>query len=195
MVGFARIPAVAADSGTLVVATIDSLFRLSARDGKVVRRVRSPGAIVSPWLAHRGLLVAGTTDSRVVAIAHGDLRPRWRVGAGRSGARVARGARATRSTRRAGGARVYRIVPVAPDTAPVATPIAELDWPVTAPVTVLDGLVLAGRRRRDAPGAPTGRQRGLAASSSRGRSSSARCRWTTGCSPIGGDGDLHRYRR
>ena len=62
-VGVARIPAVAADSGTIVVATVDSLYRIATKDGKVVLRAPSPGAIVSPWIELNGMLVAGTTDS------------------------------------------------------------------------------------------------------------------------------------
>jgi outer membrane protein assembly factor BamB len=193
MVGFSRIPAVAGDSGTVVVATIDSLFRLNARDGKIVCRVLSPGAIVSPWLQHRGLLVGGTTDSGVVAVAHGDLRPRWRAAldAPVLGTPAALGDTFYAASRRG---TVYRIAPVAPDTAPVATPIAELDWPVTSSVTVLDGLVLVG--------GADGTLRALRPDGGEA--------WRIQLSPpaelgplplvdgmiaVGGDGDLHRYRR
>jgi len=66
--GVSRIPAVPGDSGSLIVASVDSLCRINASDGKVVRRARSPGAVVSPWIRHGGLLVAGTTDSLVVGV-------------------------------------------------------------------------------------------------------------------------------
>ena len=192
-VGFSRIPAVAADSGTLVVATVDSLFRLNARDGKVVRRVRSPGSIVSPWLAHHGLLVAGTTDSGVVAIAHGDLRPRWRAAldAPVLGTPAALGDTIYAASRRG---TVYRIAPIAPDTAPVATPIAELDWPVTSSVTLLDGLVLLG--------GADGALRALQPDGSEAWRIQLSLPVELGPLPlddgmvaVGGDGDLHRYRR
>jgi outer membrane protein assembly factor BamB len=190
IVGFARIPAVPTDSGTLVVATIDSLFRLNARDGKIVRRARSPGAIVSPWLAHRGLLVAGTTDSGVVAITPGDLRPRWRAAldAPVLGTPAAKGDTLYAASRRG---TVYRI---APDSVPVAAPIAELDWPVTSSVTVLDGLVLLG--------GADGTLRALRADGSEAWRVQLSLPVELGPLPlddgmvaVGGDGDLHRYRR
>ena len=192
-VGFSRIPAVAADSGTLVVATIDSLFRLSARDGKVVRRARSPGAIVSPWLEHGGLLVAGTTDSGVVAIARGDLRPRWRarLDAPVLGTPAAQGDTLYAASRRG---TLYRIVPVAPDSMPAATPIARLDWPVTSSVTVLDGLVLLG--------GADGSLRALRPDGSEAWRIQLSSPVELGPLPlddgmvaVGGDGDLHRYHR
>lgn len=190
IVGFSRIPAVQGDSGTLVVATIDSLFRLNARDGKVVRRARSPGAIVSPWLEHRGLLVAGTTDSSVVAIAPGDLRPRWRavLDAPVLGTPAAQGDTLYAASRRG---TLYRI---APDSVPVAAPIAELDWPVTSSVTVLGDLVLLG--------GADGTLRALRADGS--EAWRVQLSWPVELGPlpladgmiaVGGDGDLHRYRR
>ncbi len=190
IVGFSRIPAIAADSGTLVVATIDSLFRLATRDGKVVRRARSPGAIVSPWLEHRGLLVAGTTDSGVVAIAPDDLRPRWRAAldAPVLGTPAAQGDTLYAASRRG---TLYRI---APDSVPVATPIAELDWPVTSSVTVLDGLVLLG--------GADGTLRALRPDGT--EAWRLQLSWPVELGPlplddgmvaVGGDGDLHRYRR
>jgi outer membrane protein assembly factor BamB len=193
MVGFSRIPAVAGDSGTLVVATIDSLFRINARDGKVVRRARSPGAIVSPWLEHRGLLVAGTTDSGVVAIAPGDLQPRWRVAldAPVLGTPAAQGDTFYAASRRG---TLYRIAAGAPDSVPVATPIAELDWPVTSSVTVLDGLVLLG--------GADGALRALRPDGSEAWRIQLSLPVELGPLPlddgmvaVGGDGDLHRYRR
>jgi outer membrane protein assembly factor BamB len=192
-VGFSRIPAVAADSGTLVVATIDSLFRLNARDGKVVRRARSPGAIVSPWLEHRGLLVAGTTDSGVVAISPADLQPRWRAAldAPVLGTPAAQGDTFYAASRRG---TLYRIAAGAHDSVPVATPIAELDWPVTSSVTVLDGLVLLG--------GADGMLRALRPDGSEAWRIQLSLPVELGPLPlddgmvaVGGNGDLHRYRR
>ena len=67
--GMARIAPVTVGRGAVVVATVDSLFRVTVAEGEVTHRVPSPGTIVSPWLVHRGLLVAGTTDSQVVAVS------------------------------------------------------------------------------------------------------------------------------
>jgi outer membrane protein assembly factor BamB len=189
-IGTARIPAIPADSGTLIVATVDSLFRLRSGDGKVVLRVASPGAILSPWLEHEDVLVAGTGDSLVVAIDRRTLLPRWRVSldapvlaspAGQGDTLYAASRRGT----------VYRIVA---DSAPMATAVASLDWPVTAPLAVVDGLVLLGGadgvlRALRPDGAEAWR---------------LQLRWPIELVPmalddgllaVGGDGDLHRYRK
>jgi len=188
--GAARIPAIAGGGGTLIVATVDSLFRLGARDGKVVRAAPSPGAIVSPWIEHRGLLVAGTADSLVVAIDRDSLRVRWQVSldAPVLASPAAAGDTVFAASRRGS---LYRIVG---DSAPAATRVAELDWPVTAPVAVLDGLVLLG-----------GADGTLRALRPDGHEAwRLRLRWPVELAPIplddgliavGGDGDLHRYRR
>ena len=189
-VGTARIPAVAGDSGTLIVATVDSLFRLTTRDGKVVRRAASPGAIVSPWIAHRGLLVAGTTDSLVVAVDPDSLHTRWRatLDAPVLGSPAASGDTLYAASRRGS---LYRITPGA---AAVAERLAELNWPVTAPVTVVDGLVLLG--------GADGVLRALRPDGS--EVWRLQLRWPVELGPlsladgllaVGGDGDLHRYRR
>jgi outer membrane protein assembly factor BamB len=188
--GVARIPAVAADSGTVVVATVDSLFRVSLRDGKVMRRAPSPGAIVSPWIEHGGALVAGTTDSLVVAIGADDLRPRWqaRLDAPVLGSPAAYGGALYAASRRG---TLYRITA---DSQAVADRIAELDWPVTAPVTIVDGLVLLGgadgvvRALRPDGGEVWRLQLG-------GPVEIGPLPLADGLLAIGGDGDLHRYRR
>jgi len=188
--GISRIPAVPADSGTILIATVDSLFRVSATDGKVVRRALSPGAIVSPWVEHRRLLVAGTTDSLVVAIDPGDLRSRWRV---RLDAPVLDSPATYGDTLYAASRRgtLYRM---RVDSMAVATAVAELDWPVTAPVTVVDGLVLLG--------GADGILRALRPDGT--EAWRLQLRWPVELGPlpladgilaIGGDGDLHRYRR
>ena len=189
-VGVARIPAVAADSGTIVVATVDSLYRIATKDGKVVLRVLSPGAIVSPWIELNGMLVAGTTDSLVVGIDPADLRPRWRatLDAPVLGSPAADGDTLYAASRRG---TLYRI---SPDSVARATPIAELDWPVTSPVTVADGLVLLG--------GADGTLRALRPDGT--EAWRLQLRWPVELGPvplddgilaIGGDGDLHRYRR
>jgi outer membrane protein assembly factor BamB len=188
--GTARVPAMPADSGTLVVATVDSLFRVSGRDGRVVRRVPSPGAVVSPWIEVHGLLVAGTTDSLVVALDRDSLQTRWRVklDAPVLGSPAAMGDTLFAASRRGS---LFRIVP---DSQPVATRIAELDWPVTSSVSVVDGLVLLG-----------GADGTLRALRPDGREAwRVQLRWPIEIAPlplddgllaVGGDGDLHRYRR
>jgi outer membrane protein assembly factor BamB len=139
-VGVSRTAAVAAGSGGVLVATIDSLVRLNVADGKVTHRVGSPGTVVSPWLAHRGALVAGTTDSQLVSIRPGDLTVNWklRVDAPVLDSPAALGDTLFLATRLG---TVYRIQPGG-DL--VAKPIATLHSPISAPVTVVGGLLLLG---------------------------------------------------
>jgi outer membrane protein assembly factor BamB len=86
---------------------------------------------------------------------------------------------------------VYRITG---GTAPVADRLVELDWAVTAPVTVLDGLVLLG--------GADGTLRALHPDGT--EAWRLQLRWPVELGPqplddgflaVGGDGDLHRYRR
>jgi outer membrane protein assembly factor BamB len=188
--GVARIPALAGDSGTLIVATVDSLFRISAIDGKVVRRAASPGAVVSSWIRHRGMLVAGTTDSLVVAVDPDSLLPRWQV---RLDAPVLSSPAAMGDTVFAASRRgsLYRIVS---EPSPRADRVADLDWPVTAPVTVVDGLILLG--------GADGTLRALRPDGS--EAWRLQLRWPVelgvlllddGLLAVGGDGDIHRYGR
>jgi outer membrane protein assembly factor BamB len=186
----ARIAPVPAGDSSVIVATVDSLYRVAVEDGRVSHAVLTPGTIVSPWLSHRGTLIAGTTDSLVVAIDPADLRTRWRV---RVDAPVLDSPAAIGDTLYVASRRgtVYRILP---DSAPEAKLLVELDWPVTAPLTVVDGELLLGGAdgtvralRPDGTEAwrvqlwrpvelgPLALEDGLLA--------------------IGGNGDLHRYRQ
>ncbi len=169
-----------ADSGDVIVATVDSLFRL--RDGR--RQRPAPGARrPAPWSRRGsgigGALVAGTADSLVVAIAPDDLRLRWRVPAGRPRARLAR--------RR--GRHPLRGEPprhALPHPAGGLRPGAPADR----------GARLAHHRAGHGRGRPDPARwrrrvlRALRRDGSEawrvqlaGPSSSARCRWTTVCSP------------
>ncbi|HUR92998.1 MAG TPA: PQQ-binding-like beta-propeller repeat protein [Gemmatimonadales bacterium] len=188
--GVARVAAIPADGGSLIVATVDSLFRMGARDGKVSRRVASPGAIVSSWVEHGASLVAGTTDSLVVGVDRGDLHTRWQVAldAPVLGSPAPIGDTIFAVSRRGS---LYR---VSADSAPVATRVAELRWPVTSPVTTLDGLLLLG--------GADGTLRALHPDG--GEAWRLQLQWPIELGPlplsdgmlgIGGDGDLHRYRR
>ena len=189
-VGTARGPAVAAGSGGLLVSTTDSLFRLSLADGKVTHRVRSPGTVVAPWLPHRGSLVAGTADSQVVSIRPADLQSNWAlaVDAPVLGSPTAIGDTLFLATRIGS---VYRVDLRAE---PTADRIATLEWPVTSPVTVVGGEILLGGadgtiRALRTDGTEIWRIRvwrpvALGA-----------IPLPDGLLAIGGNGDLHRYRR
>jgi outer membrane protein assembly factor BamB len=185
-----RVPPVEVGGGSVVVATLDSIYRVDADSGVVTHRVSSPGAIVSPWVGYKDGLVAGTTDSQVVAIDPADLRSRWsvEVDAPVLGSPAALGDTLFAVSRRG---TLYRI---APAERPIAERVVELDWPVTAPVTVVNDQILLGGAdgavralRRDGTEiwrlqlwrpvelSPLALEDGLLA--------------------IGGNGDLHRYRR
>jgi outer membrane protein assembly factor BamB len=189
-VGVARAPAAGSGDGGILVSTTDSLLRLRVSDGKVTHRVASPGTVVASWFPHNGSLLAGTTDSQVVSIRPADLGRIWTlpVDAPVLGSLAAIGDTLFLATR------VGTIYRIDLDSEPGAERIARLDWPVTAPVTVLRGQILLGgadgtiralrpdgteiwrvRVWRPVELSPLLLDDGLLA--------------------IGGNGDLHRYRR
>ena len=189
-VGTARGAAMPAGTGGLLVSTTDSLFRLSLTDGRISHRVASPGAILSSWVPYRGALVAGTADSQLVSIDPANLQRIWSltVDAPVLASPVALGDTLFLATRIGS---VYRLDP---GSEPSAKQIARLDWPVTAPVTVAHQHILLG--------GADGTIRALRSDGSE----SWRVRvWrpvelgpiplTDGLLTIGGNGDLHRYRR
>ncbi len=188
--GIARIAPVATGEGSVVVATVDSIYRVNVKDGVVTHRRRSPGTIVSPWISYRGDLVAGTTDSQVVAIDPADLRSRWsvRVDAPVLGSPAAVGDTLYAASRRG---TLYRIAPGDP---PQPEQVVELDWPVTAPLIVVDDRILLG-----------GADGALRALRLDGTEVWRVQLWRPvelgpvvledGLLAIGGNGDLHRYRQ
>ena len=188
--GVARIAAVPAGAGVLLVATTDSLYRLSSATGQVQRRAASPGAIVSAWLVRDSSLVAGTTDSQVVSLDPRELRLNWtlKVDAPVLDSPAALGDTLFLATRIGS---VYRIDP-GPE--PKAKVIAALDWPVTAPVTIADRELLLG-----------GADGVIRALKFDGREVWRVRVWqpvelapvtlNDGLIAVGGNGDLHRYRQ
>jgi outer membrane protein assembly factor BamB len=186
----ARTAPVETGEGSVVVATVDSIYRVAADDGVVSHRVRSPGTIVSPWVAYRGGLVAGTTDSQVVAVDPADLRSRWsvRVDAPVLGSPAAVGDTLYAVSRRG---TLYRI---APDDPPTPERVVELEWAVTAPLSVVDDQILLG----GADGAvralrPDGTE--VWRVQLRRPVELGPLALEDGVLVIGGNGDLHRYRQ
>ncbi len=188
--GVARIAAVSAGAGELLVATTDSLYRLNSADGQIKLRAPSPGAIVSAWLVRDGALVAGTTDSQVVSLDPSELRLNWtlKVDAPVLDSPAALGDTLFLATRIGS---VYRIDP-GPE--PKAKVIVALDWPVTAPVTIADREILLG-----------GADGVIRALKTNGREVWRVRVWrpvelgpvtlNDGLIALGGNGDLHRYRQ
>lgn len=189
-VGVARTAAVSAGAGALLVATTDSLLRLSSADGKVTHRIASPGTILSPWLSHAGSLVAGTTDSQVVSIDPETLSRNWavRVDAPVLGSPAALGDTLF-LTSRIGS--VYR---VEPGPVPRVRRIVSLSWAVTTPVTIASQQILLG-----------GADGTIRALRTDGRELWRVRVWRPvelgpvplldGLVAIGGNGDLHRFRQ
>jgi outer membrane protein assembly factor BamB len=188
--GMARTAPVETGNGSVVVATVDSIYRVRADNGVVSHRVLSPGTIVSPWISYHGGLVAGTTDSQVVAIDPADLRSRWsvRVDAPVLGSPAAVGDTLYAASRRG---TLYRIAPGDP---PRPERVVELEWPVTAPLSVVDDRILLG-----------GADGALRALRPDGTEVWRVQLWRPvelgplaledGLLAIGGNGDLHRYRQ
>lgn len=189
-VGTARGPATPAGAGALLVSTTDSLFRLSLADGRITHRAESPGAVLSSWLPYQGALVAGTADSQIVSIRPADLRFNWirAVDAPILDTPVSLADTLFVATRVGS---VYRINPGAD---PKVARVVQLGWPVTAPITTARGQLFLG--------GADGTIRALRSDGSE----VWRVRvWRPvelgpiplpdGLLAIGGNGDLHRYRR
>jgi outer membrane protein assembly factor BamB len=189
-IGTSRIAPTPWGEGELIVATTDSIFRIATADGTVRRRARSPGTVLSPWVRSGDGLVAGTTDSLVLAFDGETLEPRWsvRLDAPVLDSPAASGDTIYAATRRG---TLYRILP-GPE--PRAERIVELNWPVTAPVTIVDREILLG-----------GADGTLRALRPDGAELWRVNLWRPielgplplpdGLLAIGGEGDLHRYRR
>ena len=188
--GVGRVRAVAAGDGGVLLATTDSLFRLSSSEGRVTHRAASPGTIIAPWLPHRGMLVAGTADSLVISIRPADLHLNWslQVDAPVLSAPAAMGDTLFVASR------IGTLYRIPPDSQPSAERIVGLEWPVTAPVAILDRQIILG--------GADGMIRALRTDGSE----IWRLRvWRPvelgplplpdGLLAIGGNGDVHRYRR
>jgi outer membrane protein assembly factor BamB len=189
-VGPARAPAVEGDSGVVIVATIDSLFRLNGVDGKVLTRIRSPGVILSDWVRHGTELIAGTTDSLVIGLRAADLTEAWRV---RTDGPILTHPAVRGDTLYVATApgSLFR-VSLTPE--PSIQKVAALVWPVTSSPVLLDDLVLlggadgtlrafgpdGGERWRLRLGRPAENPPHLI---------------VDGILALGGRGDLHRYRQ
>jgi outer membrane protein assembly factor BamB len=187
--GVARVGAAPAGDGGVLVATTDSLFRLALANGRVTHREASPGTFVSPWLFYNGALIGGTTDSQVVSIRPSDLERNWtlQVDAPVLTSPAAMGDTLFLASRIG---TVYRIDP----DSEAAERVATLDWPITAPVAIVGSEILLG--------GADGTIRALRPNGSE----IWRVRvWrpvefspiplVDGLLAIGGNGDLHRYRR
>lgn len=137
-IGYARSAAVAAAGGA-VIASFDSVFRVSVADGHVLARRAAPGAVLAPWAPAGRFLIGASTDSAVVALRADDLSTAWQA---RLDAPLFAAPQVVGDTifvaSRIGS--VYRI-----DAASgAAARVAALDWPLTAGPVVYGSLFLVG---------------------------------------------------
>ena len=187
--GSIRSAPVLADSGTVVVATVDSLFRVSIANGHVTHRRALPGSTLRGWLPLGEALAAVTTDSTVIGIRRDDLTSLWEAHADAPlfGAPALRGDTMYVVSRIG---TLYRIPPGAPEGMSVVT---RLRWPVTSGVSVVDGHLVIG-----------GADGILRALDGEGREVWRVALWRPidvdplplddGFLAVGGNGDFHRYR-
>jgi outer membrane protein assembly factor BamB len=137
-VGYAR-SAAAAAAGAAVIASLDSVFRISVADGRVLQRRAAPGAVLAPWIAAGPLLIGASTDSAVVALRADDLSTAWQT---RLDAPLFATPTVVGDTifvaSRVGS--VYRIQ----SSSGEATRLATLGWPLTAGPVVYGSLLLVG---------------------------------------------------
>ena len=128
------------EDGNLVATTLDTIYRISLEDGRVVQRMSAPGSITSNWTESGPYLIAGTTSGTVFKMDRRDLNIVWQV---RVESEVLVSPAVSGDTvfvvTRPGN--VYRIDP---DPVPEATLIAALEWPVTAPLSRYDRWLLLG---------------------------------------------------
>ncbi len=76
--GGGRASALAGGSGTALVATSDSLYRVDLNSGMVHARVIAPGTLAADWVASSHGIVAGTGEGELVLLDPGTLLPLWR---------------------------------------------------------------------------------------------------------------------
>lgn len=137
-IGYARSAAVAAAGGA-VIASLDSVFRVSVADGHVLARRAAPGAVLAPWATAGPLLIAASTDSDVVALRADDLATAWhaRLDAPLFAAPDIVGDTIFAASRIGS---VYRIDARTGQTARITA----LGWPLTSGPVVYDSLLLVG---------------------------------------------------
>ncbi|MFI5235240.1 MAG: PQQ-binding-like beta-propeller repeat protein [Gemmatimonadales bacterium] len=127
--------------GEVIVATYDSLFRLSLADSGLRGGVRAPGPVSAPWVPiDDSLVLLATGNGLVSAIRRSDLRTEWTV---QLDGPIVVTPTVTDDTIWVGtqSGTIYRI----PLAAPRAERMLALDHPFTAPLVHWDSLLLAGR--------------------------------------------------
>ena len=135
-----RVAPVVLDTGVVMVTSFDSLYRIRMKDGEVLVRRRSPGAVTSAWIWFGGQLVAGTGDSTLIAVSPDSLQESWRVhlDAPLLVSPAAQGDTIYCVTR------VGSIYRVEPGPSPVVNQIHGPGWPATGTPALIGPWVIAG---------------------------------------------------
>ncbi|MBW8773104.1 MAG: PQQ-binding-like beta-propeller repeat protein [Gemmatimonadetes bacterium] len=76
--GGGRASGLAGGNGTVLIATLDSLYRVELDHGRVQARVAAPGTITADWVASARGIVAGTGEGELLLLDAGTLLPLWR---------------------------------------------------------------------------------------------------------------------
>lgn len=129
------------EAGVLIATTLDSVFRVSLDDGRILQRRSSPGTITSEWIADGPYLIGGSTANKVVKLDRRDLSIVWEVETDSEVlvSPLVSGDTVYAVTRRGD---LYRIPP---EDEPTAELIVRLRIPITAPVIrYRDWLLLGG---------------------------------------------------
>jgi len=74
-----RTSALPADSGSILIASMDSMYRLSAKDGLVEVRRGAPGPLMVDWAPSPQGVVAATGMGEAVLLDPNELTTRWRL--------------------------------------------------------------------------------------------------------------------
>ncbi len=74
-----RTSALPADSGSLLIASLDSLYRLSSKDGHVELRRGAPGPLMVDWVLSPAGVVAATGTGEAILLDPNELTLRWRL--------------------------------------------------------------------------------------------------------------------
>jgi outer membrane protein assembly factor BamB len=137
-VGYARSGAVPA-AGAALIASFDSLFRVSIADGRVLHRRASPGVVLAAWRTVGPLIIGATTDSSLVALDAASLAAAWRapLDAPVFATPAVRGDTIFVATRIGS---IYRVL----GSTGASVRLARLGWPLTAGPVLLDSLLLVG---------------------------------------------------
>jgi outer membrane protein assembly factor BamB len=72
-------PAIAGDSGEVIVPSLDSIFRLDLATGRVRQRLPSPGPLVFPLIRTDSSVRGVTADGQFFELRSHDLQVTWRV--------------------------------------------------------------------------------------------------------------------